>query len=392
MDLSAEAKKFIAEYLHHDPAQLALQARKYADLPVTELIQQIAARQKAFAKLPSWSENLDLIFPVALSVEQASSELTAAFKASLVHGELLIDLTGGFGIDATFFARSFKHVTYIERNTELAAVVAHNVKVLGIENVTCINTEATAFLADFSGRASCIYLDPARRGSANQKLHLLQDCEPDVLNLLPTLLNKSNQVLLKTSPMLDIDLAVQQLGHVAQVWVISVDNDCKEVLYLLQQQPTQSPVIKAFNLHKNQPQESFSFTKAAEEQAVVTFSEPQQYVYEPNAAVMKAGAFKTVALQYGLYKLHPNSHLYTSNMLVPHFPGRVFTCVAVSKYNKKELLQHLPQKKANIAVRNFPDTVAGIRKKTGIKDGGDYYLFATTDLTNKPVILICHKA
>lgn len=386
-----DEKKFVMEHLQEQPSTLMLQAGRYPELPVSELVKQIQARQKAMSKLPAWALNPELIFPANISVEQSSSEATAAFKASLVGGKLLADLTGGFGADSYYFAKSFEQVIHVEQNHALSEIANYNFKALGAANIQTIATSAAAFLQSFTGHADVLYLDPARRGDRSEKLHLLQDCEPDILNLLPQLLQKADKVLLKASPMLDIDLAIAQLGLVARVWVVAVQNECKEVLYLLQQNPPEQLHIQAVNIKNDGTLSTFTFTTAQEQTIAVPYADPLTYIYEPNAAILKAGAYKSVAQQYSLFKLHPNSHLYTSEVLVPDFPGRAFACTSVGRYNKKELLAKLPQKQANITVRNFPDSVANIRKKTGIREGGNTYLFFTTDMHQKPVVLFCEK-
>lgn len=383
--------KFVIDHLQDQPAQLMLQASRYPELPITELVQQIQARQKAMTKLPDWAANPNLVFPANISVEQSSSQATAAYKASLVTGTLLVDLTGGFGADSYHFASSFKQVIHVEQNQELSEIAAHNFKVLGADNIQTIARTAQEFLESFTQKATVLYLDPARRGDRSEKLHLLQDCEPDVLNLLPVLFQKADHVLLKASPMLDIELAISQLGCVAKVWVIAVQNECKEVLYLLQQQPTIAIPRETVNLKSDGSINSFTFTSAEEHAITPPYSDPLTYLYEPNAAILKAGGYKSIAKQFTLNKLHPNSHLYTSDVLFPEFPGRVFRCTGTSKYNKKELLRLVPQKKANITIRNFPDTVASIRQKTGIKEGGTVYLFFTTDMHQKPLVIFCEK-
>ncbi|MCC9137614.1 RsmD family RNA methyltransferase [Pontibacter silvestris] len=389
---SSKEKQFILDHQRQDPASLMLQTNRYPDLPMVELVQQIQARQKAAAKLPTFVQNPDVIFPVSLSVEQSSSETTAAYKASLIEGEMLIDLTGGFGIDTFHFARHFAQVVHVEQNEALSEIATYNFKLLQASNIKTVNTSAEEFLELFTGKADVIYLDPARRGNHDEKLHLLKDCQPDVLGLLPILLSKANAVLLKTSPMLDIDLALEQLGSVVKLWVLAVQNEVKEVLYLLRSNaPTPDQVEQvAVNLLPGKEQ-VLEFTRAAEELAKPFFTDPQQFIYEPNAAILKAGAYKYLGQHLGINKLHPNSHLYTLEQELQDFPGRAFRCMSTSRYNKKELLRLLPQKKANITVRNFPDSVADIRKKTGIKEGGDYYLFFTTDMHQKPVVLHCQK-
>ncbi|MCP2042513.1 class I SAM-dependent methyltransferase [Pontibacter sp. HSC-36F09] len=387
-----EEKDFIQQHQHRNPAELMLQAGRYPQLPVTDLVKQIQARQKATDKLPTWVAHPDVVFPTAVSVEQTSSEPAAAFKASLVEGKLLVDLTGGFGVDSFFFAKQFEQVVHVEQNSELSEIAAYNFKLLGAANIEAVNTTAEDFLQSFTGHADVLYLDPARRGERQEKVHLLQDCEPDVLQLLPVLFAKANAVLLKTSPMLDIELALEQLGTVAQVWVIALHNECKEVLYLLQPQAAISPERQAVNLLPDGSIQSLTFTKEQEEQTTDSFADPKAYLYEPNSAILKSGAYRSVAGQFGLYKLHPNSHLYTSDHLIPDFPGRAFVCQGIGRYNKKEILARLPQRKANITVRNFLESVADIRKKTGIKEGGEDYLFFTTDMHQKPLVIYCRKA
>ncbi|MEJ8757936.1 hypothetical protein WG947_13055 [Pontibacter sp. H259] len=387
-----DEKQFIVEHLQQQPATLMLQASRYPGLPVAELVQQVQARQKAMSKLPAWAQNPDLVFPANVSVEQSSSEATAAFKASLVAGKLLVDLTGGFGADSYYFSKTVAQVIHVEQNQELSEIASHNFTILGATNIKTIATTAAAFLETFNGHADYLYLDPARRGDRSEKLHLLRDCEPDILTLLPVLLQKADKVLLKASPMLDIDLAVSQLGKVAKVWVVAVQNECKEVLYLLEQNPPATLETEAVNIKADGSISVFTFTPAQEQTIHPPYTDPQQFIYEPNAAILKAGAYKSITRQFAVGKLHPNSHLYTSEVLVSDFPGRIFRCVGVSKYSKKELLAKLPQKQANITVRNFPDTVANIRKKTGIKEGGNHYLFFTTDMHQKPIVLFCEKA
>ncbi|PKV66770.1 THUMP-like domain-containing protein [Pontibacter ramchanderi] len=386
-----EEKEFIQQHQHRNPAELMLQAGRYPQLPVAELVKQIQARHKAADKLPTWAANPDVVFPTAVSVEQTSSEATAAYKASLVKGKLLIDLTGGFGVDSFFFAKRFEQVVHVEQNSELSEIAGYNFKLLGAYNIKTVNSTAEDFLQAFTGRADVLYLDPARRGDRLEKVHLLQDCEPDILQLLPVLFEKADAVLLKTSPMLDIELAVEQLRSVSQVWVMALHNECKEVLYLLQPRVGNNPERHAVNLLPDGTVHLLSFQKEQEESASVSYSDPKAYLYEPNSAILKSGAYRSVASQFGLYKLHPNSHLYTADQLIPDFPGRAFFCEGIGRYQKKELLSRLPQRKANITVRNFPESVADIRKKTGIKEGGADYLFFTTDMHQKPIVVYCRK-
>jgi predicted O-methyltransferase YrrM len=392
--LPAAARQYVAEHLHDDPAQLALQARRYPNLPVPDLVRQIQARQKARTKLPAWADNPDLIFPPALSVEQASSARTAAFKASLVNGQRLADLTGGFGVDAAYFATQIPEVHYVERDPALAAVVRYNLAQLGVENVQCHAGDALQFLKSTPDTFDWIYLDPARRDTADRKIYRLQDCEPDVLRLLPLLLHKANRVLLKTSPMLDIEQALLELKQVRRLWVVAVDNECKEVLYELGPEPAVDPERYTVNLLRNGQQQEFRLNRARESRAVARYAEPlpQGYLYEPNVAVLKAGGFRSVGTAFELLKLQQHSHLYMADTLRTDFPGRIFRILAAEKYDKKALRAHLgPEVRAHVTTRNFPDSVAEFRQHTGIREGGELYLFATTDLRGRLLVLVCEK-
>ncbi|RSK46085.1 THUMP-like domain-containing protein [Hymenobacter perfusus] len=390
--LPTAARQYVAEHLHDDPATLALQARRHPHLPVPELIRQIQARQKARAKIPAWAENPDLVFPPTLSVEQASSARTAAFKATLVQGQRLADLTGGFGVDVAHFAAAVAEVHYVERNAALAEVVRYNLNQLNIRNVQCHTGDAVQFLRSTPDTFDWLYLDPARRDTAAKKIFRLQDCEPDILRLLPLLLHKSRSVLLKTSPMLDIELAIQELRQVRRLWVVAVDNECKEVLYELGPEPAVDPERYTVNLLRTGQQQEFRLNRAREGRAVARYAEPQQYLYEPNVAVLKAGAFKSIGTAFELLKLHQHSHLYTSDTLRPDFPGRTFRIRAVEKYDGAALRAHLgPEVRAHVTTRNFPDSVAEFRHRTGIREGGELYIFATTNLEGKLMALVCDK-
>ena len=391
--LPEAARRYVAAHLHDDPAHLALQARRHPGLPVPELVRQIQARQKARAKLPTWADNADLIFPPALSVEQASSARTAAFKADLVDGQRLADLTGGFGADTVHFAARVAQVDYVERDPKLAGIMAYNLAQLGIANVTVHAEDALTFLKSTPHHYDWLYLDPARRDTAARKIFLLRDCEPDVVKLLPLLLHKADKVLLKTSPMLDIEHAVLGLGHVRRLWVLAVDNEVKEVLYELGQEPAVDPERYALNLRRDGSQQEFRLNRAREARATPRYAEAQQFLYEPNAAVLKAGAFRSIGTAFELLKLHQHSHLYTSDVLRTDFPGRIFRVLATEKADGPTLKAYLgPEARAHVTTRNFPDSVADFRRRTGIREGGEIYLFATTDLRGRPVVLVCEKA
>ncbi|OEK03869.1 hypothetical protein BFP97_13950 [Roseivirga sp. 4D4] len=384
-----EVQEFIKDHLYDDPAALMLKANQYPEWPMKEIVEQIQSKRKAKTKLQSWFEVEGIIYPPLLSMEQCSSEMTAKYKASLVpEGSSMADFTGGFGVDFAFLSQRFERSTYIERQSGLVELAKYNFEKLGLSGIELHHGESRELLSA-QNTYDLIYLDPARRGGHNEKVVKLEDCEPDILELLPKLLAKAKRVILKTSPLLDIKGAITQLGCVEEVHVVSVSNEVKELVFILNKEATDEPKIHCINL-RSKGNESFQFTFDEEEREVIGQAEVESYLYEPNTSILKAGAFKSVGTRYGLSKLHANSHLYTSPEQVSDFPGRAFKVVDSISLNRKVLKRYFPTMKANITVRNFPMTVAQIRKKSGLKEGGDLYLFGTTDLTGKR-LLLCEK-
>ena len=407
--LSEAEKTFIKSHQNDEITTLLLQAKKYPNLNIPDLVLQIKARQKAKSKLPEWFENEEIIFPKMLSVEQSSSEITAKFKANLVSGEILVDLTGGMGVDIAYMSKSFENTFYFEQNTDLLEVTRYNFEQLGIKNVAFVEgnsveklselgfvglkdlrIEEEEKLSEFRQKNTWIYLDPHRRDDTGSKVVRLQDCEPNILAIKDLLFEHTDNILLKASPMLDIDLAVLDLENVSQVYVVAVENEVKEVLFHLEKNKSDQVILNAVNLTKNDST-ILSFTKSKEKNASIKLSSPKQYLYEPNAAIMKSGGFRYIAQHFDLQKIAPHSHLYTSEELVDNFQGRVFKIIAVCKLNKKEILKHLSENKANITIRNFPLTVQQIRDKMKLSDGGSEYLFATTDAQNQKIVIVCRK-
>lgn len=384
-----EIQKFIRDHEQHDPFQLVLQAKKHPDLPIKAIVEQIRARQKAKVKLPEWYQTEGIIFPPLLSIEQCSSEATARYKSRLVAGKHLVDLTGGAGVDTYYMSQSFDKVDYVEKNGVLSAIARHNFQVLRANNIAVHHTQSEDFLQTLFRPVDCIYLDPARRDDHALKVFRLEDCTPNVVDMLHVLVSRAQTVLIKTSPMLDIEAAMHELQYVDQVYVMAVNNECKEVLYQLKLEPDQDQEIIAINLQGSNHQ-IFKFKKSAEVTAEVTYSQPLQFLYEPNAAVLKAGAFKLVAQTHSLHKLHPHTHLYTSDQLILDFPGRIFKCEAVSAYNRKAIQRFLPENKANMTTRNFPDSVKEARKKLGVAEGGKCYIFLSV-IEEKPKVIITTK-
>ncbi len=406
--LTEAEKAFIKIHLNDEVTSLLLQAKKYPNLNIPDLVWQIKTRQKAKVKLPEWFDNEDVIFPKMLSVEQCSSEITAKFKANLVHGEMLIDLTGGMGVDIAYMSKKFKKAIYIEQNTDLCETTTYNFEKLGIENVTFVDGNSIDFLETETTNYSWIYLDPHRRDDTGNKVVSLQDCEPNILEIKDFLFTKTDKILLKASPMLDINLAISELKNVVNTYVVAVENEVKEILFHLQKDYYEEAQYHAVNLHNKSITgfslsntdefnrlkpvlQDFTFKKSEEKDAMIKMSSPQGYLYEPNAAILKSGAFRITAQHFDLQKIAPHSHLYTSVDLVENFQGRTFKIEGVCKLDKKEISSYLSENKANITIRNFPLSVRQIREKLKLSEGGNTYLFATTDAQNQKIMIVCRK-
>ncbi|MDR1714352.1 MAG: class I SAM-dependent methyltransferase [Prevotella sp.] len=390
MNLSDELKAFIITHEADDVHSLALQAKQYPDIDMEMAIRQITGRKIAKEKIPSWYANDNIIYPKHLSMEQCSSEQTALFKASLCGGESMADLTGGLGVDCFFLAHGFNNAVYVEQQSELAEIAVHNFKILG-QDIKVVNEDAVSYLSSMPP-ANLIYIDPARRDSTGRKTVLIEDCTPNILDIESLLEEKSKQVMIKLSPMLDITLAVKSVKSVSDVYIISVNNECKELLFI-KKGNTGKTLYHCVNI-QNSNTDTYTFYKEDEDTISLNYTTKiAQYLYEPNASILKAGAYKSIAKAYSLDKLHPSSHLYTSDVLYEDFPGRKFVVDNICSLNKKDMKEYLSDiKQANITTRNFPLSVQEIRKKTGLKDGGDIYIFATTLADDRKVLLICHKA
>lgn len=386
---------FIKQHLTENYVSLALQASKYPAVNMPLAVTQIAALQIAETKLPTWYHTEGIVYPPHLAMEQCSSELTARHKASLIQGKNLIDLTGGFGIDCYFLSHNFKHTDYVERQDELCKLATHNFTLLKANSISIHHTDSIAYLQNLD-EVDCIFIDPARRNAQGGKVIALADCEPNVVQLEETMLQKAKRVLIKLSPMLDLSMASQELKHIAAVHVISVNNECKELLIELQRTITDSSLMfYATQLFTNGKEtQTFSFTREEEQQAVCPLTtEVKKYLYEPNTSLLKAGAYKLLGERYGLEKLHPSSHLYTSDTLLSNFPGRSFEVEKTGGFGKKELKELLEDiSQANLTIRNFPGSVNELRKRLKLKEGGSTYLFATTLADERKVLIKTKKA
>ena len=385
--LHAEVQQFISENLQSNITKLILKGSPFKEVTIQEIANQIVAKQKAAEKLPTWFGCKNVYFPEKISVEQTSSEITADYKSKIVSGKKMIDITGGLGVDSFYFSKQFEEVTYCEINQELSTIVKHNYQQFNIDNVTFFSGDGLTFLKNDNQFFDCIYIDPSRRNDAKEKVFLLKECLPNVPENINFLFSKTSQIVLKNSPILDITNAVKELKYVKEIHVVAVKNEVKEVLFLLEKDYQEPIIIKTINSLKNR-NELFNFTY--QEQVEATYSEPQNYLYEPNAAILKAGAFQQVSQQFNIAKLHQHSHLYTSDKRID-FPGRIFNIEQIIVYDKKKIGKLLNENKANITTRNFPKTVAQIRKETKIKEGGNSFLFFTTNLYNKLVVIFCTK-
>ncbi len=360
----------------------------FEDVTQKELVEQLEAKKRSESKLPTWFNTPNIYYPNKLNIEQTSSEVTAQYKTNLVAGKSLIDLTGGFGIDSYFFSKKCDQIYHCELDEKLSKIVTHNYKILGIENATFIAENGLDFLQQTNQKFDWIYIDPSRRNDAKEKVFFMADCLPNVPANLNLLFSKSNKILIKTSPLLDFSIGIKELQNVKEIHVVALQNDVKELLWILEKNYTDSVNIKTINLTKTESQ-TFEFKLNNEKEVFSELANPLSFLYEPNSAILKSGAFKTIGNSFELKKLHEHSHLYTSEKLID-FPGRRFKIKNILPYSKKEL-QKLKITKANITTRNFTDSVATIRKKFKIKDGGNRYLFFTTNSDNNYMVLDCEK-
>lgn len=390
--LDAATAAYVRLHRDDDVERLALSPGEAAGVDLHLALQEIEGRQRLGRKVPSWAAVEGLRLPPRLALEQCSGEAAALYKARLAHsllprGGSMADLTGGLGVDFAAQARLFESCTYVERRAELCALARHNLPLLGLARARVACAAAEDYLAAMEP-VDWLFLDPSRRDEAGRKTVLLADCRPDVSELAPLLLEKGRYVLVKLSPMLDAADAVRRLPAVAEVHVVADGGECKELLLLLCRGHEGEPVVTCVDGPR-----VFAF-RPGEEQAAspAPAAKLRRYLYEPGAALLKAGALKLTAVRFGLEKLHPNSHLYTSDRLTGDFPGRTFLVEGVYGFSKKELRRFAadcPQ--ANLTLRNFPGTTAELRRRLRLKEGGDRYCFATTPADGGKVLIVCRK-
>lgn len=383
--LNTEVQDFITENLNKDIGAIAFQNNPFPEIDFREVLEQIESKKKAAQKLPAWFNTPNIYYPKKINIEQTSSEITAAYKAELTHGKTLADLTGGFGVDSYYFSKKADRVDYYEINQELEGIASHNFKQLKADAITTYAEDGLDAIS--AKKYNTIYLDPSRRNDRKGKVFLLEDCLPNVIEYKDYLLSRCEQLIIKTSPILDIHAAKASLKTVNEIHIVAVNNEVKELLFVLE---NTKKALKTFAVDiTGSKTVSFSFEEDTSSFSV-TYSAPKKYLYEPNAALMKSGAFHKIAEEYNLDKLHKHTHLYTSNNCI-EFPGRVFKVEKIVAYKKKEIKENLAINTANITTRNFPESVETLRKKWKIKDGGDNYLFFTTNCDDSKTVILCHK-
>lgn len=383
--LEPDIQKFIAE---HESADVAALALKHRVDPV--VLDQIKVRQKAKVKSPDFYDTRGFIFPLNEIYEQASSRACAAYKTSLVSGEGFVDLTAGSGADAFHISKRFEHSVLVERDACCAALLEYNSEVLNLQNIEIKQGNAEEIL-DQIYPVDLIYIDPQRRENSKRGLYDFSACSPDVISLLPSLKAKAHRVMIKASPFLDIEKGIDDLSPVHEVHVVEWQGQCKEVLYLLnfaRESAKDEVVIRAVSLYDDgRVNHSFSYCFGDEKRAEVVYAMPQSYIYEPGPAFQKAGGFKSIALQYGVSKLHAHTQLYTSDEKIPDFPGNGYKVIGVFPVKSKAL----PVKAADLAVRNFPSDVQTLRKKLQLADGGNARVYATTLCDGQKALVLCEK-
>ena len=385
--LNEDVQQFISDNLKSEITKLILKGSPFATISIQELANQILAKQKSTKKLPTWFSSNNIYYPAKISIEQTSSETTANYKSKIISGDSIIDITGGLGVDCYYFSKQFKKVIHCEINEELSTIVKHNYKQLNIQNIDTYCGNGLDYLKENNTTFDCIYIDPSRRDDVKGKVFMLKDCQPNIAPKIDFFFTKSNQILIKVSPILDLKNTIRELQNVKEIHIVALNNEVKEVLFLLEKNYTNTIQIKTINIVKTENQYfDFDFN----EEVGSTYSEPLSYLYEPNVAILKSGGFHQISKKLNLNKLHQHSHLYTSETLID-FPGRVFKIEHVISYDKKKLKKLLPNNKANITTRNFPKTVAQIRKETKVKEGGNTYIFFTTDVNNTHKLVICKK-
>ncbi|WP_293310066.1 class I SAM-dependent methyltransferase [Pedobacter sp. UBA5917] len=382
--LAIAVQNYINANLNADVNQIALAKSPFEGISSAELATQITAKKKSEKKLPSWFGAENIYYPPVLSIEQTSSEITAAYKSKLAKGDALIDITGGFGVDTYYFSKKVKEVTHCEINPELSAIAQHNAAVLQADNIKFKAEDGIAYIQNTDPAFDTIYVDPARRAEKG-KVFMLKDCTPDIVGNLDTLLEKSSRIIIKTAPLLDISAGLAELDQVSEIHIVSVKNECKELLWVIDKGFAKDPKIVAITLN-NGIEKDFSFYWPSAN-APVQFAESlniDDYLYEPDAALLKSGAFNLIGTTYGLSKLHQQTQLYTADSINQGFPGRIFKIEGILNTGELKKLTNL---KGNVIVRNYPAKPEELVKKYKIKADQEQFLIFTKVAHGENVIL-----
>jgi 16S rRNA G966 N2-methylase RsmD len=383
-----EVQEFIREHEFENAHELLLKNKSLFGLPFRWIADQIIARRKISTKIPLLYRSSGIVYPPSLNLEQSSSEATAQLKAEIVQKELSIkisnvaDLTGGFGIDSLFLTKVVESLNFVEPNEGLLNLAKHNFQVLQRKNSTFYHSSAENFLRSANTNFDLIYIDPSRRDTGSRKVFRLQDCTPSIPEIHPLLFNHSAFVLIKTSPLLDLTQGIKEIPFVKKVFIVSADNECKELLFLCEKNFNSVAQIETINLQKDKRQ-TFSFDWGEEYLATADYGSPLKFLYEANPSVLKSGCFKLISEKFKLKKIHPNTHLYTSAELVKGFPGRIFKI----ENEKPDFKKVLPDQKANVITRNYPLKPEELRKKLKINDGGEKFVIAFSGSDQKYTIL-----
>lgn len=383
--LQKEVQDFINQNESESSAKLALKKSPFEGITSSELATQIDGRQRCRKKIPLWAETAGIYYPDKLNLEQCSSEKTAQFKASLIPENVtLIDITSGFGVDDFYFSKRAEKVISCEINPELASISQYNAKQLKAENIAVIASDGVSYITiNKDLKIAYIYIDPSRR-VAQQKVFMLSDCEPNIVALQESFLQKADHIMTKVAPLLDITAALSELSHVKQIYVISLQNDCKELLFIQERDFSGQPDITAVRIFGDTTQQ-FTFRQTEEAATVTSFSEPLRYLYEPDVCLTKAGAFKSITRAFDLKKLHQHTHLYTSEVYQEDFLGKIYEVnevipFSIFKKSKDKL-------KTNAVAKNFPLKTEVLKKKFKIIDGGELHSFFTTDTTGELIVI-----
>jgi len=383
--LNTEVQDFITTHINTNIHTLVLKGSPFEGIDIKEIIGQIEAKKKCESKLKTWFNTPGIYFPNKLNIEQTSSETTAQLKSEFTKGQSLIDLTGGFGVDSYYFSKQFKSVIHCEMNPELAEIAAFNFEALGAKNIISQSKNGIEFLKSCQHTFDWIYVDPSRRDAQKNKKFLIEDCSPNVKTFQGLFLKYATNVLIKMSPMLDISVGLEALKHVKTIYIIAIRNEVKELLFHQEKGYMGQATIHTLNSHPS-GDEHFSFKRAEEDTAEARYSAPKQFLYEPNAAVMKSGAFKLISEHFKLDKLDPHTHLYTSDERLEYFPGKLYAVSNVFSYQKKALKKAIGGLKANIKTRNFAEKPKELKTLFKLTDGGELYVFFTTSNAKKIVV------